>query len=322
MPYVLRDGARLEGVKKEPTVIGFGLVRTPDGLYGLVGYSPLATNGNCGHVKTFRICPNDHSQVGLDGVSHAGKTAFQKVLFSCNKPSCPICFERWANREAGRAEFRFFEASKLYGKPEHCMASVPLKDYGKSPQWMHDMAVKMFIARGGIGGSLVFHPFRWDDVKLWFYAPHYHSVLFLKDGYRCRGCKKLCHGGCKGFEVTTRRLYENDGWIVKVLDPLHERVSVFKTIAYELKHAGVCVGVKHARVLTWWGVMSYRKLKLSDEARKKWMDEHKAKCPLCGSDFVDAEYCGLRDISSFEDSGLADVLENGFSAWRITEGER
>lgn len=295
--------------KTEPSVIGFGLLRTPDGLYGLVGYNALATNGNCGKHKKFRKCPTDnlHNQMGLDGVCHAGQTFFQKVVCSCNKPSCPICFEKWAAREAGRAEFRFFEASKIYGKAEHGMASVPLKYYGKSLQWMHDMAVKMFRSRGAIGGSLVPHPFRYDAVKLWYYAPHYHSVLYLEGGYRCRGCKKLCHGGCRGFEATTRRLFENDGWIVKILDPTRERVSIFQTIFYELKHAGCRVGVKNARVLTWWGVMSYRKLKLSDEARKLWDEEHKAKCPLCGSFLVDAEYLGSKDISSFEDSGLASV---------------
>ena len=110
---------------------------------------------------------------------------------------------------------------------------------------------------------------------------------FVEGGYgRCRGCKKtvLDCVSCSGFEGRTRRAYEKDGIIVKVMA---ERKTIMGTFWYQLNHASMIVGKERAHVVTWFGTCGYTKLKLSKEDRVE-----KDVCPICGEELVHILYVG------------------------------
>jgi hypothetical protein len=222
----------------------------------------------------------------------------KSVYHSCDKPSCPVCFKYgWATREGGRMEARLKEASKRFGLIEHIVVSIPSKLYGKSLEALRKEAVKIMFNRGVIGGSMIFHGFRYankresvsKDVPFgWRWNPHFHVLGFVGgEGYgRCRCCKGANCYACNGFEGVTRREHEKDGWIVKVLE---KRKTVGGTCWYQLNHCSIRRGSKKSHAATWFGVCSYRKLKLING--KDVGIKH--KCPICGSDSVRLRYLGV-----------------------------
>jgi len=112
---------------------------------------------------------------------------------------------------------------------------------------------------------------------------------FIRGGYsRCRLCERKwnCLKGCGGFDDRSYQAFLNDGYYVKVLD---ERKTVFGTAWYQLNHATTKLGVKRFHVVTWFGVCSYRKLKVQVEKRK-------SVCPICGEELVKLHYLGVRRI--------------------------
>jgi len=138
--------------------------------------------------------------------------------------------------------------------PEHIVASVPARDYGLKFKSLRNKVVKILAVRGVVGGVLIFHAFRYNVRQHWYWSPHFHVLGFVSGGYgRCRGCKRkgLDCLGCGGFEGRTRRAFEKDGYIVKVLG---KRKTVFGTAWYQLNHASVRVGGKRSSVATWFGV--------------------------------------------------------------------
>ena len=116
---------------------------------------------------------------------------------------------------------------------------------------------------------------------------------------------------CGGFEARTRRLFEKDGYIVKVLD---KRKTIFGTAWYQLNHASVKIGVKRFHVSTWFGVASYRKLKVVPEKRE-------VVCPICQHDLIVLRYFGDkyfetdRCSTNFVRDSFEDMYENGRCVW-------
>jgi len=102
------------------------------------------------------------------------------------------------------------------------------------------------------GGLDVIHPFRCKDGK-WFFSPHFHV---------------LAYGWVKG----TENIFKEKGWIIKNKGV---RKSIKGTISYILSHAGI---KKRRHTLTWWGELSYSKLKLEKDEN----EEKKHRCTLCG----------------------------------------
>jgi hypothetical protein len=270
------------------------------GQYELVGNGKVTNPDKCGKFKGFWGCLGEgdaHDYVTLDGENHKGKVYVKKIFHSCDKPSCPVCFKRgWAVREAGNIESRVKEAEKRFGKAEHIVVSVPKKDYGLSYEALQSKAVKVMAARNILGGVKIFHAFRYhraDETYVgerahWFFSPHFHVIGFVDRGYsRCRNCKKstLDCVKCDGYEGRTRRCYEKDGYIVKVLG---KRKSIFGTAWYQLNHASIKRGATRFHVATWFGVCSYRKLKL-----KKGSRIQRNKCPICGTDLIRLRYMGF-----------------------------
>jgi hypothetical protein len=271
------------------------------GEYELVGHGEQ-TDILCGKFNKFMGCLNvefhNNSRWVIDGLKK--DSVFVKPVYhSCDKPTCPVCFKfGWAVREAFRMERRLKEASNRFGLPvEHIVASPRCEDYGLSFEDLRKKVTKLLSNRGVIGGSVIFHGFRYanraESVRKcvpfgWRWSPHFHILGFVGgEGYgRCRTCKGGDCYACKGFEGITRRENKKDGWVVKVLD---KRKTVGGTCWYQLNHSSIRRGSKKSHAITWFGVCSYRKLKLING---KDVGIHH-KCPICGSELVRIRYLGV-----------------------------
>ncbi len=302
---VLEDGLDVEPVEGE-----WGSY----GKYRLVGNDEV-TNVFCGKFMSYKGClrVDLHDIIASDGKNYKGKVYVRKFYHWCNKPSCPICFKRgWAVREAGNIELRLAEASKRFGLVEHVVCSVPLRDYGLTFEALRVKAVKVLFGCGVVGGVLIFHGFRYNLQKHWYWSPHWHVLGFILGGYaRCRHCKGGNCYGCDGFEGRVYRCYRDNGYIVKVLG---ERKTVFGTAWYQLNHASVKVGVERFHVATWFGICSYRKLKVTVEYKRN-------VCPICEHDLGAIRYNGNRfvkdeNLSSDKREFFADAVDEcGFAMW-------
>jgi len=306
----------------EPSVKdGFGEF----GEFQLVGHGKQ-TNEHCGQYAKLKVCFNveKHNVVTLDGENLKGKIKRHIIFNSCNRPSCPVCYIPWAMRKGRKIAFILGEASKQFGKVEHIMASVPIQDYDLSFSALRGKAIKVLRSRGVVGGSLIFHGGRYNRIRRWYWSPHFHCLGFIFDGYgKCRNCsrKSNCLAGCGGFDDVSWRKFQVDKWYVKVLDPRHERRDVRKTASYELGHCTIKKAVRNFRAVTYFGVASYRKLKISAEARARWEEDRKFKCEICGSELVDADYVGVEPLivdrlnPDFKRESFEPYLQNGKVAY-------
>jgi len=282
------------------------------GDYQLVG-NGSQTNQYCGRYIGLKGClrVDLHSIMTLDGVNYAGKIFRRKVHHFCDKPSCPVCFKSgWAVREAHNITARLREASKRFGQVEHLTISVPTKDYDLDLKPLRLKVIKLLNIRGVVGGCLIFHGFRYNLSKGWYFSPHFHVLGFILGGYsRCRNCKRKwnCLKGCGGFDDRAWQAFQTDGYYVKVFG---KRITVMGTAWYQLNHASIMKDVKRFHVSTWYGNVSYRKLKVTVELRK-------SVCPICKHNLVRIRYFGdkgiITDRSSpdYEQDSFEDYEEDG-----------
>jgi hypothetical protein len=296
------------------------------GEFELVGHGKRA-NANCGLFKKFMGCLNfegHNASRWLNPDLKKDAIFVKPVYHSCDKPTCPKCYKfGWAVREAFRMENRLQKASVSYGLVEHIVASVPVELYGLSLEALRKVAVKILANRGVIGGSMIFHGFRYANRREakkkgvpfgWRWNPHFHVLGFVGgEGYgRCRTCKGANCYACGGFEGLTMREHKKDNWIVKVLE---KRKTVGGTCWYQLNHCSVRRGSKKSHAATWFGVCSYRKMKLANV--KDAGIKH--KCPICGSELVRIRYLGV--FSKLLVSRRGEVLpmfgDDGKPLWEI-----
>jgi hypothetical protein len=287
------------------------------------------TDSRCGQTLGFKGCLNVdlHSHVSLDGVNHTGNVYIRKVVHSCDKPGCPICFKRgWAVREASAVEYRINQASKRFGVAEHIVCSVPKSDYGLPYVQLKAKALKALRNRGVLGGVLIFHGQRYCSRREsvakgkpfgWYLSFHFHVIGFIDGGMaQCRHCSKSTIDclGCSGFNGRTRREYYKEGgkdgagnsgygWIVDVKGA---RKTIHGTAWYQLNHATIVRGVKRSSVTTWFGSVSYVKLKLKKEDRVM-----RDICPICQHELEEVIYVGVG-----EPAGLT-----GFDSYDVREWE-
>jgi len=283
------------------------------GDYKLVGNDEV-TNQYCGVFLHYKGCLRTelHNHTDLFGKNYAEMIFLHKSQNWCNKPSCPVCFKSgWAVRQAHRVEMRLKELVNHYGEAEHIVCSVPSRDFYMEFKPLRRKAVKILKSRGVIGGCLIFHAFRYNHTKHWYFSPHWHILGVVRGGFaRCRHCKfAVCMGKgnfykCDGFEARTRRLFEKDGYIVKVFG---ERKSIFGTAWYQLNHASLKIGVNRFHVCTWFGVASYRKLKVT-------IEKHKVTCPICMHDLVTLRYFGSKDFVT--DRLSPDYVQDSFEKYK------
>lgn len=301
------------------------------GANQLVGHGSV-TNENCGKFRGRYGCLDTVSHefpLLLQGEKWEGQVFQHPVFYSCHRPSCPVCFRSWMVREARAVEARLVEAEKFHGRAEHIVASVPLERYGLSFLGMRVLTLKALTVRGVVGGVMIYHAFRENrSTGFWYFSPHWHVLGFIDGGYSCRGCKKVCSAhDCHGFEVHTRECFEKDGFIVKIAQDKFGvagvRDSLFKTVKYQLSHASIRTDVKRPHVCTWFGVVSYRKLKFKYVPKK-------AVCPYCSGKLVrvryvgDKYFCIDRDSPDFVSSSHEDLAEDGVVLWEeiVTVGYR
>ena len=295
----------------------------------LVGHGEQ-TNPYCGMYAGLKGCLNveKHNKAVFDKngalVNCSGKIFRRIIRNSCNRPSCPVCYISWAMREAKKIAFILGEASKQHGKVEHILISVPVQDYDLDYKALRRKVIKVAKDRGIIGGSIICHAFRYNRIKKWYLSIHFHILGFIFGGYgKCRYCKRKnnCLAGCGGFDDVSWRKFQKDRYYVKVLDPLHERRNVRKTASYELGHCTIKKNVRNFRAVTYFGVASYRKLKISAEARARFEESRRQKCELCGSELVDIRYLGSKPFVTdrlspdFKRDSFENYLENGSVAY-------
>jgi hypothetical protein len=280
------------------------------GVFQLVG-NGVQTNRWCGKFSSYRGCVRVDMHNGvtlLDGTNYSGKAYVEIRSHSCHKPSCPVCYLSWASRAAHKIEGRLAEAKKRFGNAEHIVVSLPIWDYGLCYEALRSKVARILKDRGVIGGCLIFHGFRYNHVRLWYWSPHFHVVGVIKGGYGCRNCdheRGDCRS-CNGFNGREVRGFEKDGYIVKVLG---KRKTIFGTAWYQLNHSTIRTNVKRPHAFTWFGVCSYRKLKVKVEKKK-------SLCPICSEELVKLHHLGVRRIvkdrgsPEFVGSFVDDLVDN------------
>lgn len=299
------------------------------GDYELVGHGEQ-TSPDCGSFNKYMGCLNykAHNQARFFDESLIENAVFVKPIYhSCDKPTCPVCYKYgWAVREAYRMEARLKVASNRLGCPvEHIVASVRSEDYGLSLESLRKKVVKLVANRGIIGGSMIFHGFRYasrKEAKIkgaplgWRWSPHFHILGFVGgDGYGvCRKCKGGDCYACKGFEGVTRRENKKDGWIVKVLD---KRKTVGGTCWYQLNHCSIQRGSKKSHAVTWFGVCSYRKMEITNGEKDVGIHH---KCPICNAELVQIRYLGASKLLLARKGEILSMFaEDGSPLWEIVE---
>jgi len=302
----------LRGEVKSPSALEGGGFRF--GVYELVGHGKQ-TNGRCATFHRILACSRVelHNKMIFDVktgslIDFSGKADVHPTFYSCDKPSCPLCYERgWAVREADGINFRFEESIKrldhvAFGGVEHIIVVVNPKYWSWDEKKIRKYVLKGLESRGVVGGCLIPHWARFDHKTWrWKLGVHYHVLGFIKDSLRkCRGCRYANDKGsrffckdCEGFYGVSKKCWQSDRLIVEVKD---KRKSVFGTAWYQLHHATIRTDKKRAHVVTYFGICSYRKMKISKEARKEYDAKRKPKCRICGSPLVRHEYCG-RDLN-------------------------
>lgn len=283
----------------------------------------------CGQHVSWKGCLNVHLHniVTLDGVRYAGKVFVRKVRFNCGKPSCPICYKRWGVGEANNIGFRLEESAKRFGVAEHLVASVPVRDYGLDIKQLRARTIKALKVRGVIGGCLIYHAFRYNLSKFWYFSPHFHVLGHILGGFRkCRRCRYCddkgsrshCEG-CSGFYGVSKKCFKEDGYIVEVFEKrgasyLTGKPNVVGTAVYQLSHCTVKSDVKNFRAVTWFGVCSYRKLQVTRELRVDL-------CPICQHELVWLRYFGGKvfnldgDSIGYKRDSFEDFVEGGRVVW-------
>jgi len=286
---LLEDSSSLEDILRDSSP---DFVNGVYGIWEMVGHG-LQTNEHCGTFRSLWGClrTEQHDIISKDGKNHKGEGYGYKVFCSCGKLTCPICFKNACGRLARSIEDRLAEASKQWGEVYHLSATFPLKFWHLTYEQLRAKAIKMLTARGVVGGVLIWHGARWDEVrKVWYWSPHFHVLGFILGGYgKCRSCPK-CHKGCGGWVDRQYRAYEKDGCIVRMFAKRKKSYysdvpNVGGTAFYQLNHATVKRGSVRFHVATWFGVCSYRKLKVTVERRKHL-------CPICELPLYKIRYNG------------------------------
>ena len=192
-----------------------------------------------------------------------GKGFVRTFQRSCYRADCEICWKKWLARESNKATRRIetYEKKSKH-KVKHIIISAPKWDYSLNKKELSKKARSILKEIGCIGGSMIFHPFRYNrDYKEWYYSPHFHVLGF-------------------GWIDAVTKAYQKHGWIIKNKGT---RDSTFATFYYQLSHAGI---KKHNHALVWFGDLSYSKLKVEEDHIGK------PKCPYCEIEMREVFFLG------------------------------
>ena len=189
----------------------------------------------------------------LNHTAHAdGGIRAQTFRLCCFRSSCPVCSEQWARRSTARIMDRLTHSKKNLKHLKHVVVSPPTWLQHKPIEELRKEARKMAKRAGIQGGLDIVHPFRQRNGQ-WYLSPHFHYLAL-------------------GWVTKTDELFQKNGWLVKNIGIRENPVG---TVSYLLSHAGI---KKRRHTVTWFGDLSYSKLKIEKL-------EFKTKCPECEKDF-------------------------------------
>jgi hypothetical protein len=267
------------------------------GFHGVFGGWELPGHGDpyagCG-AFFYRGCLDveAHKQERLD-VEASGRIYVKRIASTCLRAVCPVCYEKWAAKEAHKIEYRIDQVRGL-GPPVHVVVSVPKSDYGLVLDDFVKLRRKVYLVvkRVGIrGGSMIFHPFRQNPLtKEWFFSPHFHLIGF---------------GWVLGVDIE----FELSGYVIKNKGI---RDSVFATAMYQLSHCGInsSKGKRGFHSVTWFGACSYNKLNVEPEIVEPEV------CPLCGKKLGRILFVGDADPLEGEPEGEYFLELGEWVPWR------
>ncbi len=181
--------------------------------------------------------------------------------------------------------------------------------------------------RGIIGGSIIFHGFRYANKKEakikgvpfgWRWSPHFHVLGFVvaKGMVNAENAKAVTVMLAKALKVR-QDAKKKDGWLVKVLD---KRKTVGGTCWYQLNHCSIQRGSKKSHATTWFGACSYRKLEIINGEKDVGIQH---KCPICDSELVHVRYLGQEKLLLTRRGEIQCMFaKDGTPLWEIAhEGE-
>lgn len=215
-----------------------------------------------------------HGRPRVDGLDYSNKVYVKHFRRSCMRAECPVCYEKWAAAAANRIVRRVKAYRSRFRSPIHVVVSPSQEvldalgdlDHVKVFRELKTGCRTALAACGIIGGCLIFHPFREREDKSWFVSPHFHVLGF-------------------GWVSRTGDVFRESGYLVKNLGV---RKSLFATAFYQLSHAGVYMEKPKLHTITWFGALSYAKLKLPK-------DDDRDLCPLCSGELVRLSWRGVGD---------------------------
>lgn len=199
-----------------------------------------------------------------------GKALIRMYKRTCMRAECPTCYESWAGKEGRKIQHRLRMAPKKR-RPIHLIVSPPMEFWIRhNYEELRRESYVISKSNGFLGGSCIFHPFREDELtKRWYFSPHFHMI-----GY--------------GWIQHTKEGYERHGWVVKNAGI---RKTVSGTALYQLSHAGIH---KKYHTVTWFGSLSYNKLKVPPRVPEKDV------CPICGQPLRQLWYFGSKALPEEE----------------------
>jgi len=200
----------------------------------------------CGLWKTIGCNRVDvHEKLGKGRLTYV-----KQFRRSCYRAKCKSCFTNWIARQANVSTRRIeaFE-KKSKQQPIHLILAVPASQRNL-PVKLLRQRMSHILKLGNIhGASVIFHPFKFNKTeRRWYSSPHFHLVGF-------------------GKSSDIKNAFGRYSWYVKETE---DRKSVFQTFCYLLSHCGIQKGYQ---TVTWFGNLSYSKLKVEKEPRI-------TKCPL------------------------------------------
>jgi len=215
----------------------------------------------CGLWKTLG-CLNIHEHEKFGKGRRPYVKQFQR---SCYRGACRGCYRKWIAREANKATRRIEAYTNLSKqKPIHVLLSIPENQYHLPFELLKKRRNEIINIIELKGTLVIFHPFRFNKQRKFYYSPHFHLVGF-------------------GNIRRITEAFSKYGWFIKNFGV---RDSVFQTISYLMSHCGI---KKHHHAVTWIGRLSYSKLRLEKEPPR-------THCPVCGRKFVEIYHDGVHPV--------------------------
>jgi hypothetical protein len=230
----------------------------------------------------------------------------QPIPLSCGRALCPVCWKKWAGREADNIADRILGFKNAYkkevkgrrlGNPVDFIISPPkdTKVTRKEDIKKLKITATRLLKEAGIrGGVLIYHPYRMPkrikerlqpllDKNRYWDAPR-ENILNLNEWYDYVYLSSHFHGIGYGRidGETVKKIYERTGWVIKFLRHLSNENEIFGKAFYDLSHSAIVEGIK---AVSWFGSLSYNKLHAVVSKRAY----EQAYCPQCGAP-LEVEY--------------------------------